>query len=1537
MKKNCFCLALLLFILVFSLPSFGESQGTETTWSCEPISIGINNSAALQGYIDKAFGIRHGIEITPRNATLTGINKTIYEQLVPLIQDIASGGRSSTVLEITVNGDLSEFNLGAVLHALLVNHPYDLYWFDKTQQTGCSYGSGHMTFSMKVASEYSVSKTTGTTEFDNTIPADISYAAARAHSILSDNAGKNDYQKLLAYKDAICALVSYNDEAAGDNAHDYGNPWQLIWVFDDNPETNVVCEGYSKAFKYLCDLSQFRNSVSTSIVNGSMTGATGAGRHMWNLVNIGDGKNYLSDITNCDEGTVGSPDLLFMAGYSSLYDNNGTSGYIFTANDSQIIYVYDSDIVDLYSAEELAVANGAYTVPADPQIVASGDCGANLTWTLDNEGWLNISGSGEMNHYGQDETGSEQSPWFSHALEIQHVTLSSDVSTIGSYAFDSCQQLTTISLPKNLYDIGSNAFSGCNNLSDIFFGGTETRWQLLNKAENNEPLSTAHLHCSGQSTVWLSGTCGDHLTFTASDDGTLIIRGTGEMYDYSYDENNRGTAPWYDLHKEIYRVILQPGVTSIGSFAFADCFGLSIVSLPEGLLSIGNSAFYFCNLRNFVLPISLTSIGTDVFSRCDLTEIQYAGTSADWLNVSGCNQEDFQNISLHCSDSVLIAYGTCGDNLSWTLDDTGLLNIRGSGEMTHYETVDPVNNIVNSPWFSHIKTITSVSIGENVTSIGIGAFSFAVNLNSITIPASVTNIAPWAFNGCSCLSEILVESGNSIFFSVDGVLYTKDMTSLICYPAGKAGASYNIPDSVTVISASAFWGCESLTSINIPNGVTSIEDQAFSRCGVLQLDIPDSVTSIGTYAFSVCNSLTSVRLPARLTELAEAIFAWSPNLSEITIPENVTSIGANAFSGTKIAAISIPDGVTSIGDFAFQWCSSLSSITLPKTLTFIGKNAFEGTALKSITVPENVKFIDDAAFHWCFLNTVYYLGPEEDWDQISIGDDNDSLRSATIVYAASQYPESAHPYENNADDVQFYSHPDAADYLKITFSADTETEASYDYIYIEDSVNTWQFTGTELAGKTIYLKGSTFCITLSSNGSVPAYGYTIESITAASKDEYEMTFFSVSSDGVLTGYSGSGGDVVIPSVINDQLVTAIGESAFWGYNITSIIIPNSVTSIGYAAFSECTVLTNVVIPNTVTSIGGGAFQNCTSLTSITIPNSVSTIGAYAFYGCFSLTDITIPDSVTSIGVGPFSFCTSLTNITVSNNNPCYCSVDGILLNKARTNLINYPIGNTDSEYVIPQGVTSIDTRAFAGSTRQFSITIPDSVTSIGEGAFECCRGLTSITIPGSVTNIYGAFGGCSGLTSITLMNGITSIDGAFGGCSSLTSITIPDSVTSIDGAFSGCSSLTSITIPDSITNIGYGTFQYCTSLTSITIPNSVTSIDSLAFDGCSALTSVFFSGTVQDWTSIAFGDSNDPLLNAGIHFLPVPNLVLPSELTEIESEAFAGLPQNSIVYVPDSVTSIAEDAFDEGTIIVTPEGSPAAEWADTNGFECYEQ
>ncbi len=218
------------------------------------------------------------------------------------------------------------------------------------------------------------------------------------------------------------------------------------------------------------------------------------------------------------------------------------------------------------------------------------------------------------------------------------------------------------------------------------------------------------------------------------------------------------------------------------------------------------------------------------------------------------------------------------------------------------------------------------------------------------------------------------------------------------------------------------------------------------------------------------------------------------------------------------------------------------------------------------------------------------------------------------------------------------------------------------------------------------------------------------------------------------------------------------------------------------AFSGCTGLTSVTIPNSVTSIGASAFSGCTGLTSVTIPDSVTSIGSKAFSGCTGLTSITIPDSVTSIDASAFKGCTGLTSVT------------------------------------IPNSVTSIGSSAFEGCTGLTSITIPNSVTSIGSFAFEGCTGLTSITIPGSVTNIgVSAFSGCKKLKSVTISNGVTSIGTyAFRSCTGLTSITIPNGVKSIgDKAFFDCSSLKSVTIPQSVTFIGTDVFTACTKLETI--------------------------------------------------------------------------------------------------------------------------
>ena len=310
-----------------------------------------------------------------------------------------------------------------------------------------------------------------------------------------------------------------------------------------------------------------------------------------------------------------------------------------------------------------------------------------------------------------------------------------------------------------------------------------------------------------------------------------------------------------------------------------------------------------------------------------------------------------------------------------------------------------------------------------------------------------------------------------------------------------------------------------------------------------------------------------------------------------------------------------------------------------------------------------------------------------------------------------------------------------------------------------------------------------------------------------------------------------------------------------------------------------------------------------NIKSITIGNSVTRIGNYAFDNCTSLTSITIPDSVTSIGFMAFSGCTSLISITVDSANTAYSSDKfGVLFNKNKTELIQYPIGNARTDYTIPDSVISIGNRAFQDCVRLTSITIPDSVTSIWHRAFNNCTILSSITIPDSVIGIDScAFEGCTGLTSVTIGNSVTSIGwGAFKNCASLTSIIIPDSVTSIGGsAFECCYSLTSVTIPDSVvTIIGTNTFYDCYSLTSVTIGNSVTSIGDNVFYNCNSLTNITIPDSV---TSI--GD------NAFKNCTSLTSMTIPDSVTGIGEDAFKNCTSLTSMTIPDNVTNIGISAF----------------------------
>ena len=343
---------------------------------------------------------------------LEGVNRTVFRNLKAQIASVAAGERTSTIMEIpvadlglsktswtaaelgveslvvigpdgqkTLSDEAMEkvneqvgFSLRPVITALLADCPYELYWYEKTMGTDLkSYSfsgseamiriTGSMFFYFNVAGVYCDGVTT---QLENgklvrvginpDTGAAVRDAVANAQSISASYEGRSDYDKLLGFKNAICSMVSYNYDALAEGV-DYGDPWQIIYVFDGRDNTNVVCEGYAKAFQYLCDIGNLSGRMMTYTVSGVMGGGTGAGSHMWNIVRMENGKNYIVDVTNCDEGSIGAPDALFLAGVDA---GSVDEGYAVMIGDTSVTYEYAETIRAIFSDAELTISENSY-------------------------------------------------------------------------------------------------------------------------------------------------------------------------------------------------------------------------------------------------------------------------------------------------------------------------------------------------------------------------------------------------------------------------------------------------------------------------------------------------------------------------------------------------------------------------------------------------------------------------------------------------------------------------------------------------------------------------------------------------------------------------------------------------------------------------------------------------------------------------------------------------------------------------------------------------------------------------------------------------------------------------------------------------------------------------------------------------------------------------------------------------------------------------------------------------------------------------
>ena len=425
-------------------------------------------------------------------------------------------------------------------------------------------------------------------------------------------------------------------------------------------------------------------------------------------------------------------------------------------------------------------------------------------------------------------------------------------------------------------------------------------------------------------------------------------------------------------------IVIPFSVTSIGDRTFWGCYSLKYISIPKSVICLNGNPFFLWNskleclspnfvyednvlfnkdksriisfrnqnIKSYVIPSSVTSIGDSAFSDCS----------------------SLSKIVIPSSVTSI------GDSAFW--------GCRSLSEIV----IPPSVTSIGDSAFSDCSSLSKIVIPSSVTSIGDRAFLGCRSLSEIVIPSSVTSIGNSAFYSCTSLKYISIPksiiclNGNPFvdwngkleclspnFVYEDDVLFNKDKSRIISF-RNQNIKSYVIPSSVNSIGDCAFWDCRSLSEIVIPSSVTSIGNSAFCVCSSLsEIVIPSSVTSIGNSAFCVCSSLSEIVIPSSVTSIGNSAFSYCSSLSEIVIPSSVTSISDRAFSYcSSLSEIVIPSSVTSIGNWAFSDCSSLSKIVIPSSVTSIGDCAFwDCSSLSEIVIPSSVTSIGNSAFSYC--------------------------------------------------------------------------------------------------------------------------------------------------------------------------------------------------------------------------------------------------------------------------------------------------------------------------------------------------------------------------------------------------------------------------------------------------------------------------------------------------------------------------------------------------------------------------------------------
>ncbi len=508
----------------------------------------------------------------------------------------------------------------------------------------------------------------------------------------------------------------------------------------------------------------------------------------------------------------------------------------------------------------------------------------------------------------------------------------------------------------------------------------------------------------------------------------------------------------------------------------------------------------------------------------------------------------------------IIDSGTCGENITWTIDDNGLLAISGSGEMYSWSPSE-------TPWNSYSTSIESVVVNGDITKIGDNAFRGCTNLSSITMPNDLTSIGHEAFSECTSLLNISIPSTVSNI----GIGAFNHCSSL---------SSISIPDAVSIINNYAFYYCSNLSSVSMGNDITSIGYAAFGYCTNLEsVTIPNEVTSIDNNAFEYCSKLASIALPDGLTTINNHVFDHCSNLSTVLMGDDVTSIGDYAFNYcSKLTSITVPNNVASIGIRAFGECDRLTMINmLPTSVPSLGE--YNSLNLAVIIVPDASLDAYKSANNWgSFANQILSNAVQTDYDvNLTALDDRSALEA-----------EITDPLLSNV--------------VKLKVSG---TINGYDIMVIRNKmINLHELDlGDAVIVENPYKYYMDYSTQNDRLGEYFFYGM------------IRLTKISLPSTITSIGTRAVGNCISLTDITIPENVTEIEEYSFSSCNdLISVTLPKQLTKIGANAFQSCASLSSIIIPDKVETIEWNAFEGCYKLTSITIPNNINSIGNYAFNG-----------------------------------------------------------------------------------------------------------------------------------------------------------------------------------------------------------------------------------------------------------------------------------------------------------------------------------